>query len=125
MADGQQPAPATGAISHVEITGDDVARLQTFYGNCFGWTFQYIPEMDYTLFQSGQGGIGGGLMKRKPEMLRQHVNFLNVLDLDASLGKVMAEGGKVLKGRTEVPGAGVFAIIADPDGNGFGLWQSA
>lgn len=119
----QMPDP--GAWCHIEIAADDVAKIQAFYGNCFGWTFQHIPEMEYTIYQTGKGGIGGGIMKRKEEMPRQHMNFVNVTDLDASAAKVAAEGGRVVKERTEVPGAGSFVIALDPEGNAFGLWQGA
>ncbi len=126
MSDGQgTPMPAPGAWCHIEIAADDVAKVREFYGNCFGWTFQHVPEMDYTLYQTGRGGIGGGIMKRKPEMPRQHMNFVSVADLDASAAKVAKEGGRIVVPRQEVPGAGSFGICSDPEGNAFGMWEGA
>lgn len=117
--------PALGAICHVEIAASDPAAAKEFYGACFGWEFTEVPEMSYTLFTTGEGGIGGGIMARQEGMPAQHVNYLNVADVAAGAQTVESHGGKMLVGKTEVPGAGWFTICADPDGNVFGLWQSA
>lgn len=39
--------------------------------------------------------------------------------------KVQAAGGRLVNPKMEVKGAGWFALVADPDGNVFGIWKSA
>jgi len=120
--EGQKPEP--GAWCHIEIAVDDTERAKKFYGECFGWKFTDVPQMGgYVLYESARGGIGGGIMKRPPEMPQQMVSYVLVDDVDAATERVKNQGGKVLKERTEVPQAGWFAVVSDPDGNAFGLWQ--
>ena len=78
-----------GQWCHVEIPTGDAKKAQRFYGEVFGWKFQEIPQMQYTLYETGNNG------------------------------------GKQIKEKTEVPGAGWFSLVSDPDGNVIGLWKSA
>ena len=47
-------------IIHVEVTGDDGARLQQFYRDAFGWDFDTNNPGGYGLVRQGEmtGGIG-------------------------------------------------------------------
>ena len=112
-----------GALSHAEIPAADVEKAKAFYAECFGWTFRDVPEMAYTLFDSGEGGIAGGIL-RKPDGYPSHmVNYIGVEDIEAATEKVRAMGGTVIQERQEIPGTGWHAMVTDPDGNVFGLWQ--
>src|SRR5205823_5715539 len=59
MAD--QPKP--GSIVHVEFHVKDRKKVENFYGSLFGWKFQEVPELNYSIFEapSGPGGGVGGL----------------------------------------------------------------
>jgi predicted enzyme related to lactoylglutathione lyase len=47
-------------------------------------------------------------------------------DIDATLSRVEANGGKTVTGRTEIaPGMGSTALFADPLGNRLGLYEPA
>ncbi|MHC4550319.1 MAG: VOC family protein [Planctomycetota bacterium] len=116
--------PADGAWCHIEIAAQDVDRAKRFYGECFGWTFQDVPQLQYHLYSTGEGGIGGGLMQASAEFPKHMLNYVNVSDLDAAAGRVENHGGKVLQPKTEVPQTGWFTVVSDPEGNVFGLWQS-
>jgi predicted enzyme related to lactoylglutathione lyase len=116
--------PPTGAWCHVEIAAQDVERSKKFYTECFGWTFQDVPEMGYAFYSTGEGAVGGGLMKAEPGFPKHMVNYVYVDDVDAATQRVENHGGKVVRPRTEVPQAGWFVLVTDPDGNLFGLWQS-
>ncbi len=116
--------PAVGAWCHIEIPVSDTGKGKAFYEACFGWKFTHVEGMDYPMFDSGEGGIGGGLMKRPEGAPQQMVAYLNVDDVEAYTERVTSNGGKLIMGKTEVPGAGWFTIVTDPDGNAFGLWQS-
>jgi predicted enzyme related to lactoylglutathione lyase len=122
MSDPKQ-ASSFGAMSHAEIPASDVEKAKAFYADCFGWTYRDIPEMAYTLFDSGNGGISGGILKKPDGYPSQMVNYIGVEDVNAASEKVKAMGGKVLQERQEIPDTGWHAVAADPDGNIFGLWQ--
>ena len=115
--------PVDGALCHAEIPAEDVARAKTFYAECFGWTYNDIPEMNYTIFSSGQGGIGGGFMKKGEQSPPHPVNYISCDDLDASAERVTNNGGKIVVPKMEVGEAGWMSIATDTEGNTIGLWQ--
>ena len=49
--------------------------------------------------------------------------YIEVDDVDAMCAKITGTGGKVWKETQEVPGMGRFAVVCDPQGAFFGLWQ--
>jgi predicted enzyme related to lactoylglutathione lyase len=74
------------------------------------------------MINTGEGpGIGGGLSRKSPES--QDINTLDVDDLDASIGKVTANGGTIVAPKHAIPGIGWFAIFQDTSGNSFGMMQ--
>lgn len=117
--------PKPGAWCHIEIPTSSPRKAKEFYGALFGWTFRDVPELDYVIFSTGEGAIGGGLWNPPPGIPRQITNYVSVEDVRGMVEKVVALGGRTIAPRTEVPGHGWFALVADPDGNILGLWQSA
>ena len=115
--------PSEGALCHVEIAVNDVAKAKAFYSECFGWSFTDIPNLNYHIYQTGEGGIGGGLMQR-PEGFPSHmVNYINCADVDAAAQRVENNGGKIVQPKQEVPQTGWYILVTDPEENLFGLWQ--
>jgi predicted enzyme related to lactoylglutathione lyase len=113
-----------GMWCHVEIPAADAKKAQRFYGEVFGWKFTEIPEMSYTLYETGEGGIGGGFWNPTAGMPKQILNYILVNEIEPVLARIARNGGKQVKEKTEVPGAGWFALASDPDGNVIGLWKS-
>ena len=123
------------SVVHFEIYADDPDKLQAFYTGLFDWTIERAPGMDYRLIKTVDtdpkgmptqaGGINGGLMKRPTGYEgKAYVNYVNVESLDASVDRAQKLGAKLMKGRAPVPGMGWFAMLIDPQGNPFALWQS-
>jgi predicted enzyme related to lactoylglutathione lyase len=52
------------------------------------------------------------------------VSYVNVESLDAAVAKAQKLGAKVTKPKAAVPGMGWFAMLVDPQGNNFAMWQS-
>ncbi|AOT02166.1 VOC family protein [Arthrobacter sp. U41] len=123
-----------GGVVHFEIPADDENRAREFYRSAFGWDFQVMPEMQYSLAMttppddqgrpSVPGSINGGLFKREGE-LTSSVVTVDVDDIDAALEKITALGGSTFRGKMEVPGMGWNAYFKDSEGNIVGLWQNA
>ena len=116
-----------GMWCHVEIPVSDHGKAKAFYGEVFGWTFQdtEMPGMKYTLYMTGDGGIGGGMMNFPEGMPKHMINYVLVEEIEPALEKIEKNGGKMIVPKTEVPGAGWFSLVSDPDGNAFGIWKSA
>jgi predicted enzyme related to lactoylglutathione lyase len=92
-----------GQWCHVEIPASDPKKAQRFYGEVFGWKFQEIPQMAYTLYDTGENGIGGGFWNPEPGMPRQIVNYILVNEIEPVVARVKNNGGKELKGRPRCP----------------------
>lgn len=122
-----------GGVVHFEIPADDEDRARQFYSAVFGWSFQVMPEMEYSLAlttpmdEAGRpvtaGSINGGLFRRGE--LTAPVVTIDVDDIDAALAAIAARGGSVFRAKMEVPGMGWNAYFKDSEGNVVGLWQNA
>jgi predicted enzyme related to lactoylglutathione lyase len=121
-------------VAHFEIYGDDPDKLAQFYTSLFDWKVEAVPGMDYRMVRtvetdgkgmaSQPGGINGGILKRPAPELRGWVNYVNVESLDASVERAQKLGAKLTRPRSPVQGMGWFAMLIDPQGNPFALWQS-
>ncbi len=113
-----------GMWCHIEMPVGDLERAKRFYGDVFGWKFQDMPQMSYTLYETRPGGVGGGLWNPPPEVPRNVVNYIYVDEIETAVARVEQAGGRLVNPKMEVPNSGWFALVADPDGNVFGLWKS-
>ncbi|AOY71615.1 VOC family protein [Paenarthrobacter ureafaciens] len=112
-----------GGVVHFEIPADDEDRARNFYHSNFGWSFQVIPESEYSLAQtSGQQpgsadapptSINGGIYRRNAG-LNSVVVTIEVADIDAALQSINASGGSTLRGKMEVPAAAGMPISRIP-----------
>lgn len=112
-------------IVHVEISATDPAASSRFYEQLLGWKIEHDPRFDYYMFDA-EGGPGGGFVKAdgKDYKAGDVVFYADTDDIDATLKRVESLGGKVLAGKTEIPGMGWFAFFADPSGNRIGLYTA-
>jgi len=51
------------------------------------------------------------------------VHYVNVDSLDQAVARVQQLGGAVLRPKTAVPKTAWYAVLADPQGNIFAVWQ--
>lgn len=109
-------------IVHVELSAADVDALAGFYETVFGWQIQKFPEMDYTSFSSGEGGPDGGFLRTSDtNAAGTTVIYIETDDVEASLAKIEAHGGKALMKPATIPGVGIYAHCIDPSGNRLAL----
>ena len=121
-------------LVHFEIHADDVDRAEKFYTDVFGWTFKKWEgaPTDYRVVSTGDKaspGIDGGLLKRMgpSPMEGQAVNAfactMDVADIDQTISKIMAAGGKLALPKFAMPGMAWLAYYKDTEGNIFGIHQ--
>jgi predicted enzyme related to lactoylglutathione lyase len=123
----------SGKVVHFEIPFDDAERASRFYSEAFGWTINEIPDLHYSIVQTGptgEGGfpteagyIGGGMLKRESPADRPVIT-IDVDDIDEALTKIEELGGMRVLGRQDVGDMGWAAYFKDVEGNVMGLWQS-
>jgi predicted enzyme related to lactoylglutathione lyase len=112
---------------HMELTSADVAGAKAFYGAVFDWKIGEMPVGDgaYTFIDTGVRDTGGGM--QAPMMEGQPNGWLvyaEVTNIEETLAKVEANGGRVVQPKTPVGPMGFIAVFLDPQGVGFGIWQS-
>ncbi len=112
-------------IVHVEIPAANLEATGKFYVDLFDWKIQPMPEMNYTMWEAGDGDEYGGFPTVSDvNPAGQVLIYIGSDDIEADLKKVEKLGGKVLYQKTEIPGNGWFGIFQDPTGNVLGLYTS-
>jgi predicted enzyme related to lactoylglutathione lyase len=114
------------SVTHFEIYAEEPAKLADFYRNLFGWQVEQAPGIDYWRIQTGAGdggAISGGLTYHPIPGTRSWVHYVNVVSLDETVAQVQRLGGAVLRPKTPVPKTAWYAVVADPEGNIFAVWQ--
>ena len=115
--------PKPGSIVHVEFHVKDRKKVENFYGSLFGWKFQEVPELNYSIFEapSGPGGGVGGLQPGNwPSGV---INYIFVESIEPFQERIKKAGGKIIAPKMEIPGQGWFAVFEDPSGTRMALWQ--
>ena len=120
---------AHGSFSWVELSTTDSNAAKKFYGSLFGWTFDDMPAgpgMTYTMnklgdqYTSALFQMGEGMQGIPPNWL----SYITVTDVDATAKKAAENGGKVMKEPFDVMDVGRMAVLQDPTGATFALWQA-
>ena len=112
-------------VVHVEIPAAKVESAGKFYQELFGWKISPMPEMNYTMWEAGDGDEYGGFPQVSDESpAGQVLVYIASDDIEADLKKVVQLGGKVLHPKAEIPQTGWFGVFQDPTGNVLGLYTS-
>ena len=118
-----------GTFSWIELGTTDADKAKRFYGGVFGWKFEDMPagpDMTYT-FASVAGGPVGALYKMGKEMagVPSHwASYITVENADDAAKKITAAGGKIVKPPFDVMDVGRMAVVQDPAGATFCIWQA-
>ena len=114
------------AINWFEIPVNDYERAKKFYSEIMSVEIMdhHMEEknMKYGIFpyDMENGGIGGAIVQMegmKPSMDGSTVYLNGGDDLNVSLSKVEAAGGKVFMPKTDIQENGFIAQFTDTDGN--------
>jgi uncharacterized protein len=114
-------------VTHLEIYGEEPAKLAEFYSALFGWRLEKAPGIDYWRIQTapGKGGsIGGGMTYRPSNGPRGWLHYVTVGSVDVALAQAERMGATVVRPKTPVPRTGWYAVLTDPQGNSFAIWQA-
>jgi uncharacterized protein len=119
-----------GTFCWVELATSDGEAAKTFYTKLFDWNFvdnPMGPGMVYTMLNLDGKNIGA-LYKMMPEQEAQGIppnwlSYVSVADADETVNKAKAAGATILKEPFDVMTFGRMAVIQDPTGAVFALWQ--
>jgi predicted enzyme related to lactoylglutathione lyase len=127
----ETPEYKPGTFCWVELATSDSAAAKTFYTQLFGWDYvdnPMGPDMVYTMLKLNGKDVGG-LYKLMSEQVSQGVppnwlSYVSVTSADESAEKAKAAGATILKEPFDVSTIGRMAVIQDPTGAVFALWQA-
>lgn len=107
-----------------EYVGGDTQKAKGFFGELFGWTTQSVPmpQGAYEMIASGGRTIGGYAPAKEAPRWLAH---LSTHDASATSAQVAKLGGKIQQPAFKVGEVGTLAIVTDPHGAAFALWQPA
>jgi predicted enzyme related to lactoylglutathione lyase len=123
--------PKAGSFCWIELSTSDQKAAKSFYGSLFGWEISDIPmgpDGVYTIFKL-QGGDVGAACSMRPEQRAQGVPphwmlYVAVESADVAAARAAQVGGKVLAPAFDVMDVGRMAVIQDPTGATFSIWQA-
>lgn len=122
---------APGSFCWVELGTTNASAAKTFYNALFGWQSQDMPmgpDQFYTMLDLGGKTVGAlyNLDKNMQQMgIPPHwMLYIAVGNADEASAKAKALGATVMKEPFDVFDAGRMAVIRDPAGATFCIWQA-
>ena len=122
---------APGTFVWPELATSDQSAAKKFYTGLFNWQFKDTdmgPDGVYTIF-TREGKDAAALYTLNADMKKMGVppswaSYISVEDADATAKKAKTLGGTVLKDAFDVMDHGRMAVITDPQGATFCVWQA-
>ncbi|GAA1257850.1 VOC family protein [Kitasatospora nipponensis] len=117
----------TGAPCWVELSTSDTQAATAFYGTVFGWRAEVDPRPEaggYATFSLGEAPVAGLVQRPDPEQPTAWTISFAVHGADETAAAVTEAGGSALMEPMDVLDLGRFAILADPSGAVFSIWQA-
>ena len=117
-----------GVPCWVDATQPDPKAAATFYGGLFGWELENVmpdgaPPYLIGRIRGGDVAAVSGIQEGAPPMAMWNT-YVWVDSADDTAAKALAAGGKVLMEPFDVMDAGRTAVLADPEGAVFCVWQA-
>jgi predicted enzyme related to lactoylglutathione lyase len=120
-----------GVPCWVDTVQQDVAGAVSFYQQLFGWNFIRSdrrsdgPRGEYFVarfFERDVAGIGSHHHNGAPSPAWN--TYVSVASAEETAEKVKTAGGKIVAAPFDVPPAGRMAVLADPMGALFRIWEA-
>lgn len=125
------PNYAPGTFCWVELGTTNSEAAKKFYTELFGWSFTDSPigpDMVYTMLKQ-DGKDVGALYQMNSDMTSQGIppnwlSYVAVSSADETAAKAKELGATILNGPFDVFTVGRMAVVKDPTGAVFALWQA-
>ena len=122
---------APGQFCWIEVATTDTTAAGRFYAALFGWQIQDTAAEGhgpYTMLRLGGREIGGmyTLLKEQTDQgVPPHwLSYIAVASADDAAAKARELGGNVIMGPLDVMDVGRMAVVGDPTGAIFCIWEA-
>jgi uncharacterized protein len=113
-----------GCMVWNELATADVAKAAAFYKAVFGWTTDREQDTGYEVVRAG-GAVNGGIRPLQPDEAPNWLVYFTVTGTCAEAVAAVREGGGTVISGPLSTGAGSIALVADPQGARFALFEGA
>jgi len=117
-----------GTPCWIDLGTPDQDAAGEFYGSLFGWQLHEDENAEqtggYRTAQLGGKAIGGVMKLMQEGQPPAWLTYIAVEDAEATAAKAVEVGATVLAGPMAVLDYGTMAVLSDPSGAVFGLWQA-
>lgn len=120
-----------GSFCWMELGTTDHAGAKKFYTSLFGWSvneFPLGPGDMYTIFQLKGRDVAAAYTLRKDQRDQgaspHWMLYIGTASADPTATKAKEAGGKVLQPAFDVAENGRMAVLQDPTGGVFSVWQA-
>jgi uncharacterized protein len=123
---GIQTSGENGALCWADLSTNDPAKASRFYSELFGWTLDAGKDgYNHIINGAGHENMIGGMYKTQgpPGTPSHWLSYFHVADCKASAGKAAELGASTIMPADLMAGVGTIAILADPQGAVFALYQ--
>jgi len=118
-----------GVPCWVDTSQPDPEAVLPFYSGLFGWEFEnMMPERSQAKYfvgriRGGDVAAVGSISEGAPPTATWNT-YISVDSADEMANRAVEAGGKVLTEPFDIAGAGRMAVLADPEGAAFCVWQA-
>jgi len=118
-----------GTFCWIELATTDQSAAKSFYSSLFGWHANDMPmgpDEYYTIFQLEDRASAAAYTlrpDRSPGVPPHWMIYISVKSADDTAGRATQAGGKVLAPPFEVGDYGRMAVLQDPAGATFSIWE--
>ncbi len=114
-----------GTPCWIDLAVPDPAAAAQLYGSIFGWSVvDSGPDFGNYQMASVADHGAAGIGPAQPGSPNVWTVYVATADVAATSASVTEHGGTVVVDPIDVPGMGIFSVVADPTGAVFGLWQA-
>lgn len=116
-----------GTPCWVDLASSDLDRSNAFYQGLFGWDAEASGDEygNYVMYSS-DGHAVAGAMPKQPGMdfPDTWTTYISTADCAATESAATSAGGQVMMNTMPVGEVGTMAVLSDPVGAVFGIWQA-
>lgn len=123
---GERTGYAAGTFCWTDLGTSDADGAKAFYEGLFGWEPDDVAVGEgstYTMMRVGSRAVCA-LYRQMAEAPPAWLSYVAVDDADAAAALAGELGGSAISEPLDVMEAGRMAVLADPQGAVFGIWQA-
>jgi uncharacterized protein len=122
---GERTSHAPGTFSWVDLATWNPDEAKAFYARLFGWQYEDMAGAGgtYTMFRIDGKDVAACFAQGGEDAPPHWNSYVTVGTVDALVSRAAELGGSVAMPGRDVEGIGRTAVVSDPTGAPFALWE--